>query len=100
MGGGSVESGGEVHDEAAVAHVPPITIEGGGDFPDEEPNFNREGAPHGAADRGGDRGRGGRPGGGGGHRRGRNRRGGGDHPGGGKWGGRGERRGPRVLDPG
>src|SRR6266436_5579183 len=52
MGGGSVESGGEVHDEAAVAHVPPITIEGGGDFPDEEPNFNREGAPHGAADRG------------------------------------------------
>src|SRR5256885_4469915 len=65
MGGGSVESGGEVHDEAAVAHVPPITIEGGGDFPDEEPNFNREGAPHGAADRGGVRGRGGRPGGGG-----------------------------------
>src|SRR5207245_7178009 len=54
MGGGSVESGGEVHDEAAVAHVPPITIEGGGDFPDEEPNFNREGAPHAAADRGDD----------------------------------------------
>src|SRR3989442_10499754 len=80
MGGGSVESGGEVHDEAAVAHVPPITIEGGGDFPDEEPNFNREGAPHGAADRGGDRGRGGRPGGGGGHRRGRHGRGGGRHP--------------------
>src|SRR6266403_585001 len=83
MGGGSVESGGEVHDEAAVAHVPPITIEGGGDFPDEEPNFNREGAPHGAADRGGDRGRGGRPGGGGRHRRGRNGRGGGHHHGGG-----------------
>src|SRR5438874_8724906 len=91
MGGGSVESGGEVHDEAAVAHVPPITIEGGGDFPDEEPNFNREGAPHGAADRGGDRGRGGRPGGGGRHRRGRNGRGGGHHPGGGH-GGHGGRR--------
>src|SRR5947209_582824 len=86
MGGGSVESGGEVHDEAAVAHVPPITIEGGGDFPDEEPNFNREGAPHGAADRGGDRGRGGRPGGGGRHRRGRNGRGGGHHHGGGHGG--------------
>src|SRR5438105_3894385 len=91
MGGGSVASGGEVHDEAAVAHVPPITIEGGGDFPDEEPNFNREGAPHGAADRGGDRGRGGRPGGGGRHRRGRNGRGGGHHHGGGH-GGHGGRR--------
>ena len=56
-----------------------LVIEGGGDFPDEpgdaEPNFNREGAPHVSAvgadrprggDRGGDRGRGGRPGGGGG----------------------------------
>src|SRR5437588_6400905 len=91
MGGGSVESGGEVHDEAAVAHVPPMTIEGGGDFPDEEPNFNREGAPHGAADRGGDLGRGGRPGGGGRHRRGRNGRGGGHHHGGGH-GGHGGRR--------
>src|SRR5437667_83500 len=91
VGGGSVESGGEVHDEAAVAQVPPITIEGGGDFPDEEPNFNREGAPHGAADRGGDRGRGGRPGGGGRHRRGRNGRGGGHHHGGGH-GGHGGRR--------
>src|SRR3989441_3724196 len=61
------------------------------DFADEEPNFNREGAPHGAADRGGDRGRGGRPGGGGRHRRGRNGRGGGHHPGGGH-GGHGGRR--------
>src|SRR5580693_7221330 len=59
-----------------------VVIEGGGDFPEEaenEPNFNREGAPHvgggdarpphgggGGGDRGGDRGgRGGRPGGGG-----------------------------------
>ena len=66
-----------------------LVIEGGGDFSDDpdEPNFNREGAPHAGADRpqggdrpdrGGDRGgRGGRPGGGG--RRGR----GGRHGGGG-----------------
>src|SRR3989442_6696560 len=99
MGGGSVESGGEVHDEAAVAHVPPITIEGGGDFPDEEPNFNREGAPHGAADRGGDRGRGGRPGGGGRHPRGRNGRGGGPDPCGGQCGGRGGNPGAAVRTP-
>jgi polyribonucleotide nucleotidyltransferase len=70
-----------------------LVIEGGGDFPDEpdEPNFNREGAPHGGdrgqgGDRGGDRGgRGGRPGGGGG-RRGRGGRGGGRHGGGGHGG--------------
>jgi polyribonucleotide nucleotidyltransferase len=76
-----------------------LVIEGGGDFPDdpEEPNFNREGAPHAGGgdrphsgdrpDRGGDRGgRGGRPGGGGGGgRRGRGGRGGGG--GGGRHGG-------------
>ena len=50
-----------------------LVIEGGGDFPDEpdaEPNFNRDGPPPVSAggrdrpprrDRGGDRGRGGRP---------------------------------------
>ena len=78
MGGGPTE-GGEAHAEAAAAHAPAMTIEGGADFPDEEPNFNREGAPQGVADHGGDRGRGGRPGGR--HRRGRNGRGGGHHGG-------------------
>src|SRR5882724_1392256 len=71
-----------------------LVIEGGGDFPDEpgdnEPNFNRDGPPQVGAgvggdrpprsDRGGDRGRGGRPGGGGGGGRGRGR---GGRPGGG-----------------
>jgi polyribonucleotide nucleotidyltransferase len=81
MGGSPAEGGGEVQGEAARTHAPAMTIEGGGDFPDEEPNFNRE-APQGVGehghdrggDRGGDRGRGGRPGGGR-HRRGRNGRG-------------------------
>jgi polyribonucleotide nucleotidyltransferase len=75
-----------------------LTIEGGADFDENEPNFNREGTPsHGGApqgarpdrgpDRGGDRGgrgggRGGRPGGGGGGGRGRGRSG----PGGGRGG--------------
>jgi polyribonucleotide nucleotidyltransferase len=80
-----------------------LVIEGGGDFPDdpEEPNFNREGAPHAGGgdrphggdrpDRGGDRaGRGGRPGGGGGGgRRGRGGRGGGGGRHGGGHGGHG-----------
>ncbi|HEV3512349.1 MAG TPA: S1 RNA-binding domain-containing protein, partial [Candidatus Sulfotelmatobacter sp.] len=91
MGGG----GGEAPATGAAPASQPaptgtLVIEGGGDFPDEpdEPNFNREGAPHVGApggdrphggDRGGDRGgRGGRPGGGG---RGRGR--GGRHGGGG-----------------
>jgi len=78
MGGGPVEGGGDIQSEAARTHAPAMTIEGGGDFPDDEPNFNRD-APQGVADRshdrGGDRGRGGRPGGGR-HRRGRNGRGG------------------------
>ena len=85
-----------------------LVIEGGGDFPDDpdEPNFNREGAPHvgAAVDRphtgGGDRprggggGRGGRPGGGGGGRgRGRGGRHGGGGGGGGRHGGGGDRGG-------
>src|SRR5437899_2132460 len=98
----AASGGGEAAAVAPVAESEPVqggtlVIEGGGDFPDdpEEPNFNREGAPHvGAGDRpahAGDRGdrgdrggRGGRPGGGGGGRRGRGGRGGG---GGGRHGG-------------
>jgi polyribonucleotide nucleotidyltransferase len=101
MGGGEggVEGGGE----AAPAHAPALTIEGGGDFADEpEPNFNRDAPVAGGGerpmgdrpDRGPDRGgRGGRPGGGGGGR-GRRRPGGGGGrgPGG---GGRGGHGGPR-----
>ena len=87
MGGGEappVEGGGEAQVEPAAA--PALTIEGGGDFPDDpEPNFNRDDV---RPPQGGDRGRGGRPGGGGGaggggrQRRGRNGRGGGGHGGG------------------
>jgi polyribonucleotide nucleotidyltransferase len=95
MGGGDgaapVEGGG---DEREAVPAPALTgsmvIEGGGDFPDDEPNFNREGGapvssgdrPHSDRPHGGDRGgRGGRPGGGGGRDRGRGGRGG--RPGGG-----------------
>jgi polyribonucleotide nucleotidyltransferase len=97
-GGGGGEGGGE------PAHAPALTIEGGADFPDDEPNFNRDaplagagagdrGADRGAErpDRGGDRGRGGRPGGGGGRGRGRggpSRGGRGGFGGGGHGGGR------------
>ena len=97
MGGGEVPS--DVAGEPAPA--PALTIEGGGDFPDDEPNFNRDaplaGAGAGATDRpdrggdrGGDRGRGGRPGGGGGRSRGRGGpgRGGRGGYGGGRGGGR------------
>jgi polyribonucleotide nucleotidyltransferase len=94
MGGGDgaapVEGGG---DEREAVPAPALTgsmvIEGGGDFPDDEPNFNREGGapvssgdrPHGERPPGGDRGgRGGRPGGGG---RDRGRGGRGGRPGGG-----------------
>jgi len=73
--------GGEGAGEATPAAEAAMTIEGGGDFPDEpEPNFNRDAQRTG--DRGPDRGperggdRGGRPGGGGRPRRGRNGRGG------------------------
>jgi polyribonucleotide nucleotidyltransferase len=93
----AVSGGGEATAVAPVAEGEPLpagtlVIEGGGDFPDdpEEPNFNREGAPHVGAERpphaGGDRpdrgGRGGRPGGGGGGG-GRGRGRGGRHGGGG-----------------
>ncbi len=78
---------------AAPAHGGTLTIEGGADFDDDEPNFNRDGAashvapPSERHDRGGDRGgrpgggRGGRPGGGRGRGRGGPGRGG--RPGGG-----------------
>jgi polyribonucleotide nucleotidyltransferase len=96
MGGGDgaapVDGGSGPEAEAvpAPALTGSMVIEGGGDFPDDEPNFNREGgAPVGGGDRpqgdrphGGDRGgRGGRPGGGGGRDRGRGGRSG--RPGGG-----------------
>src|SRR5581483_5721829 len=99
MGGGEAPPAAAPAGEGQPAPTGTLVIEGGGDFPDdpEEPNFNREGAPHVGAgagagerprggDRGGDRGgRGGRPGGGGGGRRGRGGRGGGG--GGGRHGG-------------
>ena len=90
MGGGAAEGGGEAPGDGAPSSLPSpaLTIEGGGDFPDEpEPNFNRD-VVQPVGDRGGDRGgRGGRPGGGGGGRRrhGRGPRGGGHGgPGGGR----------------
>jgi polyribonucleotide nucleotidyltransferase len=99
MGGGEPGPEGVEPSNGEGAGAPALTIEGGGDFPDDEPNFNRDAvagvAPTGAGerssgdrpDRGGDRGRGGRPGGGGGRGRGR-----GGRPGG---GGRGGHGGPR-----
>src|SRR5579863_7297234 len=99
MGGGELPPEGGSEPTNGDAPAPALTIEGGGDFPDDEPNFNRDAvagvAPTGAGerssgdrpDRGGDRGRGGRPGGGGGRGRGRGR-----GPGG---GGRGGHGGPR-----
>jgi polyribonucleotide nucleotidyltransferase len=99
MGGAEPGPDGGEPSNGEGAGTPALTIEGGGDFPDDEPNFNRDAvagvAPTGAGergagdrpDRGGDRGRGGRPGGGGGRGRGRGR-----GPGG---GGRGGHGGPR-----
>jgi polyribonucleotide nucleotidyltransferase len=98
MGGGAAPA--EAAPGVEPASVPAtgtVVIEGGGDFPDDEPNFNRDTASHGGGDRphgdrphGGDRGgRGGRPGGGG-RGRGRGRNGGGrgrGGPGGGHGGG-------------
>jgi polyribonucleotide nucleotidyltransferase len=110
MGGGELPpDGGGGDGGGEPAHAPALTIEGGADFPDDEPNFNRDAPLAGAGagdrgpertgdrpdrgpDRGGDRGgRGGRPGGGG---RGRGRGGpgrggrggfgGGGHGGGGR----------------
>ena len=98
QGGGAGAEAAAMAPESEPVQGGTLVIEGGGDFPDdpEEPNFNREGAPHGgdrghSGDRGGDRGgRGGRPGGGGGGGRrgrgGRGRHGGGGH--GGHGGGR------------
>jgi polyribonucleotide nucleotidyltransferase len=82
MGGGELPPEGGAEPTNGDAPAPALTIEGGGDFADDEPNFNRDaaprsvvgstgGAPGGERDRGGDRGRGGRPGGGGGRGRGR-----------------------------
>jgi polyribonucleotide nucleotidyltransferase len=100
MGGGEPgPDGGGEESHGEMVGEPALTIEGGGDFPDDEPNFNRDAVagvaptsdrgPGDRPDRGGDRGgRGGRPGGGGGGRgRGRGR-----GPGG---GGRGGHGGPR-----
>jgi polyribonucleotide nucleotidyltransferase len=82
MGGGELPpdgGGGEIIGEPT--HAPALTIEGGADFADDEPNFNRDApaagggagpersadrGPDRGGDRGGDRGR--RPGGGGGGR--------------------------------
>jgi polyribonucleotide nucleotidyltransferase len=107
MGGAPLPEGAVQAVEGEAGPTGTVVIEGGGDFPDEpadsnEPNFNREGAPHVgsiASDRphgdrphggGGDRGRGGRPGGGGG---GRGRGGRGGRNGGGGGGGRDRGRG-------
>src|ERR1700732_5267158 len=73
MGGGELppENGGGESGGGEPAHAPALTIEGGADFADDEPNFNRDapvaGAPAGergpergadrGPDRGGDRGR-------------------------------------------
>jgi polyribonucleotide nucleotidyltransferase len=104
MGGGEAppeEGGGEqssapAHEDEAESPASsgsgsgPITIVGGGDFPDDEPNFNRDAPPQAdrppsrGFDRGGSGGGGRRPGGGGG---------GGRRPGGGGGGGRGGRGG-------
>ena len=93
MGGAGVEGGGDGAEQSA-SQAPAMTIEGGADFADDEPNFNRdqpEGAPVGergpSGDRGDRGGRGGRPGGGGGG--GRRRRGPGGRGGHGGHGGHG-----------
>jgi len=95
MGGGEVAREAPEGDEGSGegTRAPALTIEGGGDFPDEpEPNFNRDEAHTGGGDRGPERGSGGGRGrfgggGGGGRRRGRNGRGGGGHGGHGGGGG-------------
>jgi len=103
MGGGELPSEAGSEPTNGDAPAPALTIEGGGDFADDEPNFNRDaaprsvvggtgGAPGGDRDRGGDRGRGGRPGGGG---RGRGRGPGRGGHGGGRGGSGGGHGGPR-----
>ncbi|MFI5071620.1 MAG: polyribonucleotide nucleotidyltransferase, partial [Terriglobales bacterium] len=100
MGGGEAPPDNGAEPTNGDAPAPALTIEGGGDFADDEPNFNRDASarpvssstgPSGDRDRGGDRGRGGRPGGGG-RGRGRGGPGRGGHGGG---GGRGGHGGPR-----
>ena len=103
MGGGELPPEGGSEPTNGDAPAPALTIEGGGDFADDEPNFNRDApqsvgsgssTPSGDRDRGGDRGRGGRPGGGGGRGRGRGP-GRGGHGGGGRGGHGGGHSGPR-----
>jgi polyribonucleotide nucleotidyltransferase len=92
-GGGEGETAVAAMAESSPVATGTMVIEGGGDFPDDEPNFNRD-APHGGGDRphGGDRG-GDRGGGGGRSGGGRDRgRGGRRHGGGGR--DRGGRGGP------
>jgi len=105
MGGELPHDGAGGGEGGEPARAPALTIEGGGDFADDEPNFNRDAPLAGAGatergpersgdrgpERGGDRGRGGRPGGGGGRGRGRGgpgRGGRGGYGGGGHGGGR------------
>jgi len=100
MGGGAPPTDAPPAAEGQPAHSGTVVIEGGGDFPDEpesEPNFNRDGPPHGGGrpERGGDRGgdRGGR--GGGRHGRGGRGRNGGRGGHGGGHGGHGGHGGGR-----
>src|SRR6202050_5243450 len=72
MGGAPLPEGAVQAVEGEAAPTGTVVIEGGGDFPDEpvdsnEPNFNREGAPH-VGGLGSDRPHGDRPHGGGGDR--------------------------------
>ena len=97
MGGGELPADGGEAPASQVEGAPALTIEGGGDYPDEpEPNFNRDASPASpapAGDRGGFSRGGGRPGGGGGG--GGRRRGGGGRGGHGGGHGGGGRGGPR-----
>jgi polyribonucleotide nucleotidyltransferase len=101
MGGEPLPEG--VEEGTAPASAPALTIEGGAEFDDDEPNFNRDAVgatPSGGSDRPPDRDRGPRGGGGGGGRpggggRGRRRPGGGGGGGGGRGGHGGGHGGPR-----
>jgi len=79
IGGGEAAGNGAGEGKAQPEKTSPqeaaLTIEGGGDFPDDEPNFNRDTPVGAGAGAGGERG--GRPGGGGGGGRRRHGRGGG-----------------------
>jgi polyribonucleotide nucleotidyltransferase len=96
MGGVATPAEGGEGAPAAAPQAASMTIEGGADFGDDEPNFNRDAPVHGAGTGGGDRpDRGPRGGGGGGG--GRRRRGGGGGGGRGRngRGGHGGHGGPR-----